>query len=163
MTDAAPAIFVALESGGLGAAIRQSTWIYMAANVIHILSLMAFAGSIAVMDLRMMGAFAATSPGFIMRRARRAAVLAFAGLMLSGLTLFIAEASHVILNRVFQLKLGLIALGLANIVAFEVWVTPKVQNMPPLTPLPGAARPIAIASLVIWFSVAASGRLIAYF
>jgi hypothetical protein len=82
--------------------------------------------------------------------------------MLSGLTLFTAEASHVILNRVFQLKLGLIALGLANIVAFEVWVTPKVQNLPPQTRLPDAARPIAIASLVIWFGVAACGRLIAY-
>lgn len=163
MTDAAPAIFVALESSGLGAAIRQSTWAYMVANVVHILALMAFAGSIAVMDLRMMGAFAATSPGFILRWARWAAVIAFAGLLLSGLTLFTAEASHVILNRVFQIKLGLIALGLANIVAFEVWVTPKVQNLPPQTPLPDAARPIAIASLVIWFSVATCGRLIAYF
>jgi hypothetical protein len=163
MTDAAPAIFVALEASGLGTAIRQSTWAYMAANVVHILSLMAFAGSIAVMDMRMMGAFAATSPGFILRRARWAAVIAFAGLVLSGLTLFTAEASHVVLNRIFQIKLGLIALGLANIVAFEVWVTPKVQNLAPLKPLPHAARPIAIASMVIWFCVAACGRLIAYF
>ena len=85
------------------------------------------------------------------------------GLVLTGLTLFIAEASHVVLNRVFQIKLGLIALGLANIVAFEVWVTPKVQNLPPLTPLPKAARPIAMTSLAIWFCVAACGRLIAYF
>lgn len=163
MTDAAPAIFVALESSGLGAAIRQSTWAYMAANVGHILSLMAFAGAIAVMDVRMMGAFAATSPGYVFRMARRAAVIAFAGLVLSGLVLFTAEASHVVLNRIFQIKLGLIALGLANIVAFEVWVTPKVHNLAPLTPLPDAARPIAIASLAIWFCVAACGRLIAYF
>jgi hypothetical protein len=163
MTDAAPAIFVALESSGLGAAIRQSTWAYMTANVVHILSLMAFAGAIVVMDLRMMGVFAATSPGFILRGARRAAVIAFAGLLLSGLTLFAAEASHVILNRVFQIKLGLIALGLANVVAFEVWVTPRVQKLPPLTPLPNGARQIATVSLAIWFCVAACGRLIAYF
>jgi hypothetical protein len=163
MTDAAPAIFVAIESSALGAAIRQSSWAYMAANVTHILSLMAFAGAIVVMDLRMIGVFAATSPGFILRQARKAAIFAFAGLVLSGLTLFAAEASHAVLNRVFQIKLGLIALGLANIVAFEVWVTPKVQNLAPLRPLPDAARPIAIASLVIWFCVAACGRLIAYF
>jgi hypothetical protein len=163
MTDAAPAIFVFIESSGLGAAIRQSTWAYMAANVAHILSLMAFAGAIAVMDLRMIGAFAATRPDFILRKARLAAAIAFAGLVLSGLTLFTAEASHVVLNRMFQIKLGLIALGLANIVAFEVWVTPKVQNIPPLAPLPDAARPMAIASLTIWFCVAACGRLIAYF
>jgi hypothetical protein len=163
MTDAAPAIFVALEGSALGAAIRQSTWVYMTANVGHILSLMAFAGAIAVMDLRMMGVFAATSPGYILRMARWAAAAAFTGLVLTGLMLFIAEASHVVLNRIFQVKLGLIALGLANIVAFEVWVTPKVQNLPPHSPLPQEARPLAVASLAIWFCVAACGRLIAYF
>lgn len=163
MTDAAPAIFVALEASTLGAAIRQSNWAYMVANVGHILSLMAFAGAIVVMDLRMMGVFAATSPGYILRMARWAAAIAFTGLVLTGLTLFLAEASHVVLNRLFQIKLGLIALGLANIVVFEVWVTPKVQNLPPRAPLPNEARPLAIASLAIWFCVAACGRLIAYF
>lgn len=163
MTDQAPAIFVALEASALGAAIRQSSWAYMVANVGHILSLMAFAGAIVVMDLRMMGAFAATSPGYILRMARWAAAIAFTCLVLTGLTLFLAEASHVVLNRLFQIKLGLIALGLANTVAFEVWVTPKVQNLPPLAPLPNEARPLAIASLAIWFCVAACGRLIAYF
>lgn len=74
----------------------------MVANVGHILSLMAFAGAIVVIDLRMMGVFAATSPGFILHIARRAAVAAFACLVLSGLTLFIAEASHVVLNACFR-------------------------------------------------------------
>jgi hypothetical protein len=163
MTEAAPAIFVALETSGLGAAIRQSTWAYMAANVGHILSLMAFAGAIAVLDLRMLGAFAATSPDFVLRMARRGAILAFAGLVATGSVLFIAEASHVVLNRVFQIKLALIALGLINVVLFEVLVAPKLAYLPPLAPLPGVARVIAIASLTIWVCVAASGRLIAYF
>jgi hypothetical protein len=43
MTDAAPAIFVALEASSIGAAIRQSSWLYMTANVGHILSLVVFA------------------------------------------------------------------------------------------------------------------------
>jgi hypothetical protein len=44
-----------------------------------------------------------------------------------------------------------------------VWVTPKVQNLPPRTPLPNGARALAITSLAIWFCVAACGRMIAYF
>ena len=63
MNEAAPAIFVALEDSALGHAIRQSTWAYLTANVGHIVSLVVFAGAVAVMDLRMAGAFAATSPG----------------------------------------------------------------------------------------------------
>jgi len=42
MTDAAPAIFVALEQSGFAAAIRQSLWLYPAANVGHIVSLTFF-------------------------------------------------------------------------------------------------------------------------
>jgi hypothetical protein len=163
MTEAAPAIFVALEDSALGAAIRESAWIYMTANVGHVLSLMAFAGAIAVMNLRMMGVFAATSPGYVLRMARWAAAAAFSGLVLTGLILFIAEAGHIAVNGVFQVKLALIALGLADVVVFEVWVTPKVQTLPPLAPLPREARPLAIASIVIWLCVAICGRLIAYF
>ena len=63
-------------------AIRQSTWIYMAANVGHIVSLMVFAGAVAVMDLRMAGAFAATCARLVCcSRARRVAILAFLGLV----------------------------------------------------------------------------------
>ncbi len=51
MTESAPAIFIAIEASGFGAAIRQSRWLYMTANVGHIVSLMVFAGAIAVMDL----------------------------------------------------------------------------------------------------------------
>lgn len=163
MTDAAPAIFVALEASGFGAALRQSRWLYMVANVGHIVSLMAFAGAIAVMDMRMAGAFAATAPGRVLRRARTVAMVAFAGLAITGTLLFTAEASHVIVNRVFQIKLGLIALGLVNIALFEIFIAPRVKGLPPLTPLPSGARVAALSSITIWVAVAICGRLIAYF
>ena len=163
MNEAAPAIFVALEDSALGHAIRQSTWAYLAANVGHIVSLVVFVGAVAVMDLRMAGAFAATSPGYVLRAARQIAVMAFIGLALTGATLFTAEASHVILNPVFQIKLGLIALGLLNIGLFEYFTTPKVKDLPPLTPLPGSARVAGMLSIATWIAVAICGRSIAYF
>jgi hypothetical protein len=163
MTDAAPAIFVALEASSFGNAIRQSTWAYMTANVGHILSLVVFAGAIAVMDLRMSGALAATSPGYVLRTARRVVVAALLGLAVTGSVLFTAEASHLIMNPVFQLKLGLIALGLLNVFAFELIAAPKVKNLPPLTELPAAARWTGMVSIAIWIAVAACGRSIAYF
>ncbi|MDQ2955015.1 MAG: hypothetical protein M3R18_08805 [Pseudomonadota bacterium] len=163
MNEAAPAIFVALEDSALGHAIRQSTWAYLAANVGHIVSLVVFAGAVAVMDLRLAGAFAATSPGFVLRAARRVAIIAFLGLAGTGALLFTAEASHVILNPVFQLKLGLIALGLANIALFEFFAAPKIKDLPPLTPLPGSARAAGMLSIAVWIAVAICGRSIAYF
>lgn len=163
MLDSAPAVFIALEQSGFAAGIRQSLWAYPVANVGHIVSLVCFAGAIAVMDLRMAGLFAATAPGRVLRGARIAAMAAFGGLVISGFILFAAEASHVIMNPVYQIKLGLIALGLINIAVFE-WVTaPKVRDLPPLAPLPAAARTAGVLSLTIWLAVAICGRAIAYF
>ena len=163
MTDAAPAIFVALEASALGAAIRQSSWVYMAANVGHIVSLLVFFSAVAVMDLRMVGLFAATAPGNILRGARSVAIVGFLGLLLTGSMLFTAEASHVITNKVFLVKLALIALGLVNIVVFEVFTAPQIKGLPPHAVLPSAARVAGIVSLMMWVAVAICGRSIAYF
>jgi hypothetical protein len=163
MTDAAPAIFVAIEGSAFAAAVRQSPFAYMAANVAHILSLMVFFGAVAVMDLRLAGFFQATWPGSMLRRARLIAILGFIGLVISGAVLFVAEASHIVLNAVFQIKLALIGLGLLNIIWFEYFIAGKVRDLQPHTVLPLSARFVGVTSIAIWLAVAACGRLIAYF
>ena len=163
MTESAPAIFVALEGSVLGAAIRQSRWIYMVANIGHILALIVFAGAVALIDVRLAGGLAATSPGRVIAKARGVALAAFAALALTGATLFTAEASHVVLNRAFQIKIGLILLGLLNIAWVELAIVRRLKNAPPLSPLPPAARIGAGLSLALWIGVAICGRAIAYF
>jgi len=163
MEHAAPAIFVALEQSGFAAAIRQSTWIYPIANVGHIVALVCFAGAVVVMDLRLLGALSATAPLALIVRARRFAVAAFCGMAATGFLLFSAEASHVALNPVFQIKMALVALGLLNAGVFELAARRWVATLPPgaATPLP--ARAVGLFSLGVWLAVAASGRAIAYF
>jgi hypothetical protein len=163
MDHSAPAIFVALEQSGFAAAIRQARWLYPVANVGHILSLIAFASAVAVMDLRLLGAFAATAPGRVLARARIAAIAAFCGLAATGFMLFSAEASHLVLNPVLRLKFLLVAAGLVNVLIYEIDARRAVAALPPGAPLPRAARTSAALSLFIWIAVAACGRSIAYF
>src|ERR1700704_1247205 len=115
MTHEAPAIFVALEQSGFATAIRQSPWLYPAANIGHIVALVFFVGAVAVMDVRLLGGFAATAPGRVIARARNFAIAAFAGMAVTGFMLFAAEASHLAVNPLFQIKLALIGAALANI------------------------------------------------
>jgi hypothetical protein len=163
MTDAAPAIFVALEQSGFAAAIRQSPWLYPAANVGHIISLMVFAGAIALVDVRLLGGLSATAPAPLLARARNFASAALAGMAVTGSLLFSAEASHLALNPVFQLKAVLFAAGLINVAIYEFWARRTVEHIAAGAAMPARAKVTGALSLVIWIAVAACGRSIAYF
>jgi hypothetical protein len=163
MEHEAPAIFVALEHSPFAAAIRQSVWIYPTANVGHIVALVVFAGAIAVMDLRLIGVFAATVPGRIIAGARRVALAALGVLAVTGFVLFSAEASHLAVNPVFQLKMAFVAAALVNVVIYAFGAKRAVERLAPGVPMPAAARTAGLVSLAVWVLVAACGRSIAYF
>jgi hypothetical protein len=163
MDHDAPAIFVALEQSGFATAIRQSLWLYPLANIGHVVALVTFAGAVAVMDLRLLGALAATEPGLVLRRARSVAVAALAVLAVTGLMLFAAEASHVVTNPVFLIKQALVLAALTNVAVFELVTRRTIAGLPAGTAMPRAARIAGGLSLGLWIAVAACGRSIAYF
>jgi hypothetical protein len=163
MLHEAPQLLVALEQSAFAAAIRQSTWAYMTANVGHILALMLFISAVAIMDARLLGAFAATPPAGVVRPARRCAGLGLLLMALTGSMLFSAEATHVASNPVFQIKASLIGLGIFNAILAGRLLGSALDQTPAFTPLPKAVRACAMLSLSIWFATAACGRLIAYF
>lgn len=163
MTHEAPAIFVALEQSGFATAIRQSPWLYPAANVGHIVSLVFFVGAVAVMDVRLLGGLAMTAPGPLLSRARGFAVAALVGMAVTGFVLFSAEASHLAVNPVFQLKAALVGAGLVNVALYEFMARREVEKLPPGAIMPARARIAGLLSLIIWVAVAACGRSIAYF
>ena len=163
MLAEAPAFLVAIEQSSFALAIRQSVWAYPAANVGHILALFLFAGAVCVMDLALLGVVRAANPVAIVRGARRATMAALLFMVATGSILFAAEASHVAMNPVFQIKLGLIALGLLNAVLIGPSLRRTLDEIPPPVAFPLRLRAAAAMSLMIWLSVAACGRLIAYF
>jgi len=163
MLHDAPQVLIALEQSAFAAAIRQSSWAYMTANVGHILALMVFVSAVVTMDARLLGAFAASPPATVVRPARRLAALGLLLMAGTGSMLFAAEATHVATNPVFQIKLVLIGLGILNAVLAGRLLRDALEQTPAFTPLPTSARLAAVLSLLIWFATAACGRLIAYF
>jgi len=156
-------IFAAIEQSAFGAAAREATWLYPLANTAHIWALMTFAAVVAIMDLRILGAFAAVPPAPLMRGARLAAMLAFLALCLSGAVLFAGEAVKMGAHTLFRVKAVLIAGSLANALLFEALWAKRVAALGAGAPMPNGARIMAALSLALWLSVAAAGRLIAYF
>jgi hypothetical protein len=163
MEHDAPAIFVALEHSGFAAAIRQSAWLYPAANIGHIVLLVIFAGAMAIMDVRLVGGLAAVAPGILIRRARLFAICALAGMLLTGFMLFAADASHIAVNPAFQTKAALIAAGVVNVAIYELGAKHAVEALPPGAIMPARARLSGALSIFVWVAAAACGRSIAYF
>ena len=162
MDPSAPHWLVALEASGAGAAIRQSTWIYPAANVGHVVSVVLLAGTVAVLDLTLLGVVRPIGRAGVLLASRRVAGLCLGGIVATGLVLFVAEASHVALNPVFQIKLGLIGLGLINAAALAGRSLTALAALPDDAPVPASARAAALVSLAVWLAVAVLGRYIAY-
>ena len=151
------------KQSGFAASIRQSLWLYPAANVGHIVSLIFFAGAIAVMDVRLLGGFAATAPARLLARARNFAFAALAGMAMTGFVLFSAEASHLAVNRVFQLKVVLIARRSRQYRRLRALGETCSRAPSTRAPMPARAKIAGMLSLGIWVAVAACGRSIAYF
>src|SRR5262245_4613406 len=163
MEHEAPAIFVALEQSSFAAAIRQSSWLYFAANVGHIVALVMFVSAVAMIDVRLLGGLSATSPGRVVTRARAVAIVALGGMALTGFMMFSADASHLAVNPALQVKFTLIAAGLANVAIYEFWGKRAVEGLGPNVSTPASAKAAGVLSLGIWLVVAACGRSIAYF
>ena len=161
-TSLAPAWAVALENSALSAFIRDSFVLYPIANLGHIFGLVFFVGSIALLDLRLLGYGRRWIAAEAAARALTPVALAGLALQLaSGFVLFSADAAHLWVNPVTRIKATLLALGLINAIAFRWLWNARLATWDETAP--AIARAQAAASLAGWLAVAACGRLIAYF
>ncbi len=150
-------LFQLLERSGFGLLIRDAVLIYPIANVVHVLAVLVFFAAVAIMDLRVLGVLRDDATEGVIARFRPVAIGAFVTLVASGIVLFTPEASAIVRNPSFQIKLALIAIGLLNV----IWLERALKRGYPGMTARAARAPAAI-SLVVWLGVAAAGRYIAY-
>jgi hypothetical protein len=130
---------------------------YPLANTIHVLALVALLGGIGLVDLRMLGLFRRLPLQPLAGALVPVAAGAVAVMVLSGATMFAADAVAMAESRTFRLKLLLIVLALINVALFR-WRFGAV----PAEPVRSGAKALALASLLLWTGVAIAGRMIAY-
>jgi len=153
----------ALEASALGQAMRQWQWLYPSVEIVHIAGIALLFGSIAILDLRLLGFSRQVSVRALSAHVLPWTAASFLLIVPSGLLMFTAHASDFIANPVLPVKMGLILLAGVNAALFHT-ITMRTaaawdrEAMPP--PL---ARLAGAASLLIWISVIACGRLLAYF
>lgn len=145
-------------------ALRESEVVFPVIETVHVLSVALVAGTIAVVDLRLLGlALPGVAAGEVERRIVPLTWSGFAVMALTGLVLLGSEAAKIIHNPALSVKF--IALGLAglNVLAFRRFAQPALAAAGPGSPVPRPAQVGAFVSLLLWLVVIAAGRAIAYF
>jgi hypothetical protein len=157
----------ALEASGLGQAMRQWLWLYPSVEVVHIVGIALLFGSIAVLDLRLLGFSRHLSVKRLGAHVLPWTAASFLLIVPSGLAMFTAHATEFIQSDVFVLKMLLIMAAGLNAALFhaitfrtaDVWDAEEMRRLPP----PPSARLAGALSLLLWIAVIACGRLLAYF
>ena len=95
----------ALEGSGLGVAMRQWLWLYPSVETIHIVGIGLLFGSIAVLDLRLLGFSRHIPVRILAKHVLPWSLAAFLLIVPSGLLMFTAHATEFIESEVFILKI----------------------------------------------------------
>ncbi|THD78581.1 MAG: hypothetical protein E7812_11365 [Phenylobacterium sp.] len=129
----------------------------------HLLALMLFAGTIFVVDLRLLGVtFRRTPVSVVSDRVLPLTVVGFLLLLATGLGLFFAKPLFYYHNLWFRAKMIFLVLAMLNIAVFHTRVQHNQAAWDTAPKPPGPARLSAVLSLVSWILVIAMGRFIPY-
>ena len=148
----------AVEASALGQAMRQWLWLYPSVEIVHITGIALLFGSIAVLDLRLLG-FAKKIP--VRHLAGHVLPWTAASILLvipSGVMMFTAHASDFISSPVFVTKICLLMAAGINAALFHAVVFRTAAAWDMDAPAPLAARAAGAVSLLLWVSVERGSR-----
>ncbi|MEA3026238.1 MAG: hypothetical protein QOF91_1523 [Alphaproteobacteria bacterium] len=152
-----------LEASPLNKFIAESGWSFQSALMLHIVAITIVFGMILVVDLRLMGVASKTTPVTdLLRVALPWTWWSFAGAVLSGAFLFMAQPEKYFVNVAFQMKFLLMAAAGLNMLIFHFITYRKVSAWDRDAPVPLAGKVAGLVSLGCWTAAIAYGRWTAY-
>ncbi|MFT3966194.1 MAG: hypothetical protein QM690_09955 [Sphingobium sp.] len=147
-----------LSETSLSIALTDSEWAFPTLESVHVIALTLVVGSIAVVDLRLLGIAARErSPRDLIATLLPVTWIAFAIALVTGVLMFVANPISYAANIFFRVKLGLLLLAGLNMALFHLFSHRQLDREGALGPrLSGAA------SLSLWIAIVAVGRWIGF-
>ncbi len=135
-------------------ALRSHVWAYPALEVVHITGIALLLGNLVLLELRVFGFGAELPTRALARLSLGVALSGFTLAAASGLLMFASQPAELLANRAFTLKMLLLLIAACNAAWFHA------RNS--LDRLDRVARAQMLASTVVWLTIVACGRWIAY-
>jgi hypothetical protein len=147
------------EKSAVGQAMQQSAWAFATIESVHLLAFAAIGGAVLIVDLRLLGFGLTRQPiRELAQDAQPWLVASLLVLLVTGVALFFSESIKCYYSTPFAVKMASLALA----VAFTFTVRRTALRLDEARVRPLYFKLVALVSLLLWFSVAASGRWIGF-
>lgn len=141
----------------------ENFWMVPIMQVIHILSISAAFGASLMLTLRINDlAGGARTVGEVSARYVPWIWWGLVVIVISGLLMIAAEPIRNMVNAVFWIKMGLLAVTILVTILFQNAVRAKAEAAGPIWRASGGTRATSVAILVLWCLIMVCGRWIAY-
>jgi hypothetical protein len=152
-----------LENTNFATAIREGSILFPWIECVHVLALTLVFGSIAVIDLRLLG-LTSRDRGVAETTAGTLPITwtAFLFAVITGFLLFSSNATTYGSNFFFRIKMVLLVLAGINMGLYHLVINRGVENWQTADVTPRRARIVGGISLFLWLAIIAAGRWIGF-
>jgi len=152
-----------LEATPLAVFISESDWAFPAIEAAHVIALALVIGTIAIVDLRLLGVASAHRPYTeLSRQVLPCTWVAFVVAAITGTLMFISHPVNYFENTAFRIKILLLLLAGVNMLVFQLVTSRDVAQWDRAARTPVAGKIAAMLSLVFWIAVVFFGRRIGF-
>jgi hypothetical protein len=152
--------FVDIAAWSVSRTINESSWIFPLIQAFHLVALGFLAGSILMVDLRLLGKGFSQQPiARVARDARPWLLGSLVAMVATGVPQFISLATKEYDSPYFRWKMLMLLIALL----FTFTVKQRIAYAPEGRFGGGISKAVGLVSLGLWTSVAINGRLIGFF
>ncbi len=143
--------------------IRESIWVYPILDVLHCVGILLVAGTIVVVDLRLLGCGVRRTPvSNVIGQVLPWTLSGFAFMAITGSLLAWSEPLRLYRSLFFPWKLLFLAMAGLNALLFHYGIYRGVGKWDTAALTPARARVAGVVSIVCWICVIAAGRAVGY-
>lgn len=156
-------IWEAIQYSPIGIAIAESLWAFPMIETVHVIALATVFGTIAIMDLRLLGLASTNVP--ITRLSNDTLKWTWIGFVVAAITgtlLFVSKASSYMINPFFVTKMAIMALAGINMLVFHFVTYKTVGDWDTAASPPTAAKVAGLLSITMWLVIVFCGRAIGF-
>jgi hypothetical protein len=152
-----------LNDTGFSATMRESVWAEPLVETIHVLTLTLFLGFVLLLDLRLLDVVLRRKPvSQVFGQLNPWLFTGFAVMLVTGVLLFCADPVAFYSTLFFKAKMVMLVLAGLNVLLFSATIGRRMGDWDRAPRTPWEVKLTGAVSLLLWVSIVAAGRGIAY-